>query len=498
MFKNMFKRTWLSLKRKPNKSIVMVLLMFVMANLVLASLLIKSAVSENITAIKESLGSEIYLSTDTEAIMSLMQSESSNMDMSADRESGGKPSMNMIRPEITLDMVLEIGTSDYVRDLTYSTTTYANASDFSIVEEDEEEQSGMMQPDRDFGQNQISGDILIQSINAYSFISEVTNGTMSIVDGTYFDESTDNMVMISYELSVENDLEVGDSITLINVEDESEYTLEIIGIFLTTDSGYENTVYMNIQTATDFFVSSQITDNYEYIVSNVIYYLSNPEYVDLFLEEANEKYPNLEELYLTLDINNQAYEQMAGSIEQVADFANTILIVVISASVLIISLLINNNVKDRKYEIGVLRALGATKSNVAGQIFAELLATATLGFVLSFSTSYFLAQSLSDSLLQNEIESTEVNQEQSFGRPSSGSTGGAGNMAGNFSGGMNDNTNNNQLLDVDVVDEIDISVSIGSYVLLFVIGYTISFIAMIIPTRNIVKYEPKSILTGRE
>lgn len=491
MLKNMFKRTWLSIKRKPSKSVVLILLMFVMANLVLASLLIKNAVNENIEAVKESLGSEIYLSSDMTSIMENMSLDS--IDPTSSMEDMMSSSMSIERPEISLSMVLDIADSEYVNDLTYSASTSAYAVDFDAVDSSSSSSDSENSEFRSMSfTSMMEGDVLIEAVNAYAFIDGVDTGSITIYDGTYFDESTDDSIMISYELAEENGLAVGDFITMQNVEDDEEYELEIIGIFTSDDSGSENIIYMNIETAAYFFTEDQFTDDGDYIVSDVVYYLTNPDYSDAFIEEASEKYPDMEDENLTLDINNDAYEAMAGSIEQVGEFANTILIVVIIASVLIITLLINNNVKDRVYEIGVLSALGATKKNIAGQIFMELIVTATIGFVLSFGTSYFVADYLSQSLLDNEIESSEVTSETSFGRPSSGTGGGISNIPG-----MSEESTTTSL-DVEVVDEINVSVSFTSYLLLFVIGYLISFIAMIIPTINIVKYEPKTILTGRQ
>ena len=44
MFKNMLKRSWLSIRRKLSRTIILTLIMFVMANLVLAAIIVKSAV----------------------------------------------------------------------------------------------------------------------------------------------------------------------------------------------------------------------------------------------------------------------------------------------------------------------------------------------------------------------------------------------------------------------------------------------------------------------
>lgn len=59
MFKNMLKRSWLSIVRKPGRAILIGLILFAMANLVLASTAIKGAVAEGVSYAKSALGDTI-------------------------------------------------------------------------------------------------------------------------------------------------------------------------------------------------------------------------------------------------------------------------------------------------------------------------------------------------------------------------------------------------------------------------------------------------------
>ncbi len=465
MRKNMFKRAWLNITRKRSKSVILFIIMFIIANLVLASLAISNAVDESTNYAKESLGSEIYLNANMEQIKGSMQGMMPSEGM--DRES-----IVFDRPEITIELVNEIANSEYVLDYTYSLSAAFEAVNFDLIEV---ESSNMMRGEGNMP-NTVTG------INSYAFIPGIDTGAIELTEGTFFDETTDNKVVISYELAEENDLEIGSTLELENTESEEVFEYEIIGIFLSSSEGYENNIYMNIESVEQLLTEEAYNDG-DYSVNNVIYYLNNPENVDLFLEEANSKY-DLEEMNLVLDIDNSAYEQMAGPLESVGSFSSTILIVVIIAAVFIIALIINNNIKDRKYEMGVLMSLGATKKNIIGQILTELILVATLGFILSIGTSTIVAGALSNSLLDSQLQMSEEQSENNFGRPS------MGNM-------MNNNSNNN-LSDAEVIDEIDVNVSVKEYVLLFTIGYLITLGAMSIPALNIMKYEPKTILTGRE
>jgi putative ABC transport system permease protein len=48
------------------------------------------------------------------------------------------------------------------------------------------------------------------------------------------------------------------------------------------------------------------------------------------------------------------------------------------------------------------------------------------------------------------------------------------------------------------IDEIDVSAGISEYLVLFGAGYLILILAMILPSINILRYQPKTILTGKE
>lgn len=487
MIKNMFKRTWLSITRKPSKSIVLLIIMFVMANLVLASLSIKNAVEESTRYAKETIGSTVFLSTD-------MSSVTGGMEDAREQKASGQMDRTemmsqMSRASATVKIVEALATSEYIRDYTYAINNTASEVDFEAVED--ESSSSDTKFNSPMGNRPGSmdtsneGSIRIEGINSYAFISEVEDKTMTIYEGDYFDETTDNGVMISYELSLYNDLYVGDTITLSNIDSDEEYTLDIIGVFSTTSSGYENSIYMNIETASNFIREASYNDG-DFYVTSVEFYLNDPDKSEDFINQAEELYSGLEELGLILEIDNDAYETMAGPIEQVGGFADTILLVVVGAAVAIIVLIINNNVKDRTYEMGVLISLGATKLNILSQIFFEIIIIASIGFVMSIGTSGYLAETMSSSMLADQLAIEEEASESNFNRPT-------GNNQNSSRPGMTATTETQ----VETIDTIDISVSFENYVILFLIGYAVSFIAMIIPIINIVKYEPKTILTGR-
>ena len=68
MFKNMLKRSWLSIKRKTGRTVILSLIFFMMANLVLAAFIIKSAVAAQMNYAKSTLGGIITIQADMDTI----------------------------------------------------------------------------------------------------------------------------------------------------------------------------------------------------------------------------------------------------------------------------------------------------------------------------------------------------------------------------------------------------------------------------------------------
>ena len=513
MFKNMIKRSWLSIKRKLGRTIILTLIFFMMANLVLAAFIIKSAVSAQMDYAKSTLGGTVSIQADMDSIRESQKSE---------MEKGGDPGemfKNMSRPSVDVETANEIATSysEYVRDYSYEVSTSANANNLETVES--KGGGGNMMgggPGMDFrggssssSDDTLDADITISGINAYAYIDGVKNESMTIKDGTYFDEDSTNSAMISYEFAELNSLSVGDTFTLKNIYTEKEITLTVIGIYDTSEGRADaNTIYMNTETAAQF-LSSDDYNSGNYDVDNVNFYMENSDKADEFVEKINSDYSSLAEDNLKVAVDTSEYDSISSSIESVGSFANTILIIVVIAAIIIITLIVTIDVKDRRYEIGVLMSLGASKKSVIGQIITELVIVGTLGFALASATGTVFAGTLGNSIVESQTASSSKQEEKNFGRPgasSSGSSrsensdapekpddgeGGGAPDGSNMKSKMAENRNAKKV-------DLDINAQPEDYFFLFITGYLVIIIALILPSINIMRYQPKEILAGKE
>ncbi|MDO4967299.1 MAG: ABC transporter permease [Candidatus Saccharibacteria bacterium] len=508
MFKNMLKRSFLSIKRKLGRTVILTLIFFMMANLVLAAFIIKSAVSAQMDYAKSTLGGTVSIQADMDSIRENQKTE---------MEKGGDPRemfKEMARPSVDVNTANEIATnySDYVRDYSYSVSTSANSNNLETVET-RSNGGGMQMPggfDGAGGKSSSSSstaldtDITISGVNAYAYIDGVKNESMTIKDGSYFDEDSTDKALISYEFAELNGLSVGDTFTLKNAYTEAEVSLTVIGIYDTSEERADaNTIYMNTETAAKF-LNTEDYNNGNYNVDNVNFYMTNSDKAEEFVSKINSDYTSLAENNLKVAVDTSEYDSISGSIESVGGFANTILIIVIIAAIIIVTLIVMINVKDRRYEIGVLMSLGASKKNVIGQIIAELIIVGTLGFILASATGTVFAGTLGKSIVDSQTASSNSQQEKNFGRPgasssSKGSNSGMPEMpaedsdsgAKNMKTKMAESRNNKKV-------ELDINAKVEDYLLLFITGYLVIIVALILPSISIMRYQPKEILAGKE
>lgn len=507
MFKNMLKRSFLSIRRKVGRTIILTLIFFMMANLVLAAFIIKSAVGAQMDYAKSTLGGTVSIQADMDTIRENQEKE---------MKAGSDPSemfKEMARPSVDVKTANEIADTytDYVKDYSYEVSASANANDLETVETKGPNMKNMMNFGPGFSQttsdnDTLDADITISGINAYAYIDGVKNETITIKDGTYFDENSNDSAMISYEFAELNSLKVGDTFTIKNIYTENDITLTVIGIYDSSEARADaNTIYMNTETAAKF-LSDDDYNSGNYDVDNVNFYMVNSDNADEFVAKINEEFTELKENNLKVAVDTAEYDSMASSIESVGNFANIILIVVIIAAVIIITLIVTINVKDRRYEIGVLMSLGASKKNIIGQIATELLVVGTLGFALASVNGTIFAGTLGNIILEGQTASPNEQSEKNFGRPGPS-------MMGNMPSKSNNSRKNNSMPDLpdmpsDIPNnapdaetkkvELNINAEPLDYLLLFVTGYLVIIFALIIPSASIMHYQPKQILTGKE
>ncbi|MCL2152785.1 MAG: ABC transporter permease [Oscillospiraceae bacterium] len=219
----------------------------------------------------------------------------------------------------------------------------------------------------------------------------------------------------------------------------------------------------------EFLDGSDIKENTRNVDgTDAVYYLKRPDMLASFEAELRNK--GLPENY-AVRTDESAFDSVAGPVESLQNLALTFLVIVLALSAVIMSLLSAIAIRERKYEIGVLRAMGMKKKKIALGLWTEIIVITCICFALGMGAGTVLSQPVSDAIMNVQAQSTDT-----------GSTSLADRLNGS---------------DSSTLEKIDIKV--GGFTALQILGISIllASIAGIISVSRITKCEPIKILMMR-
>ena len=197
--------------------------------------------------------------------------------------------------------------------------------------------------------------------------------------------------------------------------------------------------------------------------------MKNPEDLEKFKQEAQALLPKHYIAYASSD----NYDNIAGPVKSMSKIAGYVLIAAVSASVMVITLVVLLFLRDRKHELGIYLSLGEAKVKVVLQALVEVFIIALVALSLSVVSGNVLAKGLSNTLIQSQIEQQKNDNGVSYV-------------------GL-DELNDSTTID-DVVEEYNVRLTPSYVVLMYVIGLGTVLVATIVPTTYIVRLNPKRIM----
>jgi putative ABC transport system permease protein len=204
------------------------------------------------------------------------------------------------------------------------------------------------------------------------------------------------------------------------------------------------------------------------------YYLNHPSDLAAFEQELRAK-----GLHTIFDVNTDEnlYNAIVGPVEGMRGIVTTFMIVVLILGAIILILLSSIAIRERKYEIGVLRAMGMKKAKVALGLWSEMIIIT--GFCLFIGTlaGSLAAQPISNRLLVQQSENTQQIQDSFF----------AGRDTASLSRVVND----------DPITEINVLLGLDTMLQLMLISLLLASAAGLAAISKITKYEPIKILMER-
>lgn len=445
---------------------------------------------------------------------------------------------------LTLEEYKKYAEAESVQDFYYTLTAYFNGSEnFSPVSDETEDSdssdsgsSGSFPggfPGGMGGMNfRASGDFSIIGYSSDSSMTAFINGNASIVDGSMFEEGTSELVcVISEELAMYNSLSVGDTITITNPSLDSEtYTLTISGIYTSSENNDfsmsmfgasqdpANRIYMSanaLQAVLDLSEenSTTTTDDYGRETETKIegtlsatYSFADVESYEKFEEEVRAL--GLDESYTVSSSDISAFESSLAPLNTLGTMAGWFLLVILIIGGIILVVLNIFNVRERKYEVGVLTAMGMKKWKVAAQFMCEILVVTMLAVIIGAGIGAVSAVPVTNALLEGQAQSQSNQQsqmEQNFGRP--GDFGGGfpgGNMPSDMPSDMPDmDGGKNPFGDMlggaaDYITEVDSAMNLTVVFQMIGVGLLLTLIASAASVLFIMRYDPLKILANRD
>lgn len=401
-----------------------------------------------------------------------------------------------------------------------STTTTQNSSSSQQSQMGMPNQGGdMAGGGKDFNFS-AQGDFSLNGYSSYTAMMSLfgEDGTYSISSGEMFDTDSSNLkCIISDELAMYNDLSVGDTITLANPNYEKEtYTLTISGIYTNSASDEGNNVFSRSDPANDIYMSynalmtiidksasldnkvtedSGETDAKLTSRTNFTYVFANVENYNSFKDKVYDL--GLSDKYTVTSTDLSTFESSLTPLETLSSMAGWFFLVVLLVGGIILIVLNIFNLRERKYEVGVLTAIGMKKHKVAIQFVCEVFAITFIAIIIGAAVGAAISVPVTNTLLANQIESSQNSNNtlnDKFGFDKSNSNGGPS-FGGGQAGGQTAAPGNTQ--NVSYINSVSSATNIFVILELIGVGIFLTIISSLGAMITIMRYEPLKILSSR-
>ncbi|EAG3385303.1 ABC transporter permease [Listeria monocytogenes] len=499
---NFFKRAWLSMKARKGRSVLQLIIFTVVCVLILSGFTIQSAADKASELAREQLGGTVTLTVDREKQMQAMRDEAASSDSSSTES---KPQFES--SPIDVSDANELAKLNHVASYNYYSSTQALASGFDPIESSGDTSSSSDETSTTTetqgpgggqgGPQMVDADLSISGLLDSATSTDFEAGTSELTSGVAITsaDKDKNVAMVEENLAEENDWKVGDSFTVTSSDGNTKVTLKIVGIYKTTDSGSDmaqNFSFLNPynKVYVPYTVANTIKgSDYKNTVDSAVYTMDDAANISAFEKEA-KKVDSIDWDTFKLDANDTLYQQMIGPINSVASFSKNVVYIVSIAGALILGLLVMMQVRDRKYEMGVLLAIGEKRGKLIAQFFVEILIVALVSFGLAAASSHYVAQLAGNQILAQQNSSTNETTTSTENRgPGGGGQGGPGGFGESVS---------NLTKNTEQIKELDIQVTLEDMLKMGGIGIGIAFISVLLPATLVLRMNPKTILTKQE
>lgn len=479
----LFNRAFAYIRKQKAKTILLLVLFFIIANIVLAGLSIQSATETAKILTRQEIGADVIYTFNTSKLNT--DFKSGVIDATVDRSTlEGVPLYGNFTQLLGSDMIQSFDvvnnyevTTEVLTPYVYTASTTSTTTGFG-------QGAGKLI----LGTYVSSGDLSMRTF-ARPEPSDFTDGTSSLLQGRYATQTEIDegayVVLVEKTLADLNQIKLGDHLVLtptIETFSDNSINYEVIGIYQSNEivddrsAGMlgssllaQNRLYTPFSTLKSMGYSDAELN--QVLLDKAVITLSDPLDVDAYMASIEGK---LNLVYGTISANNAVYEQLAGPIDTLGQMSNVLVWIVVIAGAAILSLITALTINQRRNEIGILLAIGESKASIVSQFIVEVLTIAIIAFTVSTFSGLSIGKMISDTTL-----STFLKPEVSDVVPT-----GIGKRVSTVS--------------VEDIEPVVVDVKFDPIVLIefFGAGLLISIISVAIPALYVTRFNPKQILTN--
>jgi len=303
--------------------------------------------------------------------------------------------------------------------------------------------------------------------------------------------------VITEELANLNGLQLGDIIHIESAfQHGKNFELEVVGIFSHEPDPMEEwqaSIWSMMGFSLPMMIShNEIFTSFETLMAagwetadgldmRLEYYLRNPDYLARFEAEVRAK--GLPDVF-GVTINQAALDRVTGPLDGMRSAAMTFTIVMLILGAIVLVLVSYLAIRERKYEVGVLRAMGMERGKIAFGIFVESIMITTLCLVVGLGAGAAVAQPMADRLLAGEVEA------QAEAIAGSGEGGRVLMAAGQVQ-------TDDPAAGYRPISDIDVAIGMDVIMQIIFIALALAAVSSVIGIIRITQYEPLKILRER-
>jgi len=474
----MWKRSVWSVVRRKGKSALLLLLLTVIGLLVISGLTVAQSSKQAIADARRQLGSEVTYRFDVQRAMAV------------EAEGGKLPE----KTYVTAEAAERLAAYEHVIGLNYSVNTFSAGPAIEHLESEVKKDPNRPQPRKMLGEGSLEPEFLAEGVLHLALVSDFAKGTSKLVEGRSLTDKDAEVavVVIERRLAEKNGLQVGSAFVLSSLDQSESVEVTVAGIYETAHTppanmafsmplmNPYNRIYMPYKLANRLQDEMFAREPDAMDAATVL--LDDPKHIEAFQAWAKSNGIGDGEFFV-LDANDGTYRKMTGSLRSMVALSNVTVWVSAAAGALILAMLLLLSLRERRQEVGLLLALGARKSAIAGQLLTEVLLVACVAFALAGLSGEAAAARMADSLLGGQAAEGAEREPSDPAAPQRV-------VIGLDGGGASDSAK--------PIERIDVRITPKAWASMAGIGLAVILAAVVLPVARLMRQHPRAILVRQE